>query len=120
MKVVNLMKHACTIKRDGYEVTIKPSGEEAVVETDEERVGMRIVSEGDIRLQVPIMKRTFGKVTGLPCPKKGTIYLVSSIVLAAVPERNDVFAPDTGPTAERKKKGPQKGHVLSVRRLIGN
>ena len=110
------MKHACTVELAGRKLTIEPSGPIAEVETKENRLGERYLGEGPHGLQVPVISRTFTEVKELPDPEPGTIYLVSSMVLAAVPDRTDVFAPDSGPTATRN----DKGHVVAVHRLIGN
>ena len=42
------------------------------------------------------------------------MFIVSGMVLSAVRNRQDVFAPDTGPTATRN----EKGHIVGVARLI--
>ena len=116
VNVVNLTTHAIIIKIGGFQKTIEPSGSLARVEANEEYLGERYIGEGPSGLQTPIVARTFGEVENLPAPEPGTIYLVSSLVLAAVPNRTDVFAPDTGDTAERN----DKGQIVSVCRLIGN
>ena len=55
---------------------------------------------------------TFGDIVGLPEPKKGTIYIVSAIVLNAAKDRGrqDCVAPATGhPDCIRKD-----GYIVSV------
>ena len=42
---------------------------------------------------IPVRKQTYGEVTGLPAPKEGTVYIVSTMVRLAVPDRDDVFSP---------------------------
>lgn len=120
MKVVNLMKHDCTIALAGYTTTYPPSGTVATVEEKITPNGDRFlenkVEAYESGLQVPIVKREFGEVQGLPEPQPGILYLVSSMVLAAVPDRKDVFAPDSGQSATRN----EKGHVVAISRLIGN
>jgi len=44
--------------------------------------------------EVPIHSVGFGVVSGLPDPTPGVMYLVSSIVAQAVPNRRDVLVPD--------------------------
>lgn len=57
-----------------------------------------------------VCRATFGEVTGLPEPQKGTLYIVSGMVAAAVKGRADVVSPATGhPDAQR-----EKGQVVSV------
>ena len=61
---------------------------------------------------VPIVRRALGAVTGLP--EEGEPCLVSALVLAAVPGRAGVFAPDTGPSAVRN----EHGQIVAVTRLV--
>lgn len=57
-----------------------------------------------------VCKQIFGEVVGLPEPKEGVMYIISSYVLGAT-TRCDVCAPATGhPDAVRD----DKGHILSV------
>ena len=110
MRVVNLMKHNCVVNTGRQKYDFEPSGLVATVETEHAPIGT-VTGHG-----IEIVDRRFGKVDGLPDPEPGVIYLVSSMVLEAVPHRRDVFAPDSGPTATRN----YKGHVIEVARLIGN
>ena len=66
----------------------------------------------DVFNGVEVVKSTFGPVENLPAPKEGTVYIVSSIVAQQVPDREDVVAPDTGPTAIR-----EAGQVVAVKRF---
>ena len=101
--MINLTHQAITIQTPTGAVTIQPSGSIARVTTTEVVVGE---SHG-----VPVVTRTFGEPEGLP--EEGTECLVSGLVLAAVPGRKGVFAPDTGPTAVR-----ENGQIIAVTRLI--
>lgn len=105
--MINLTPHPITIRRtDGAEVTIPPSGMVARVTTVETVIGT-CPETG-----VPIVARTYGEVRGLP--EEGTPCLVSALVLAAVPGRKGVFAPDTGATAVRD----DRGQIIAVTRLV--
>lgn len=42
---------------------------------------------------LPVHKTCFGEVEGLPEQRRGTFYLVSGIVLSALPNRTDILAP---------------------------
>ena len=59
-------------------------------------------------------------VVGLPDPVEGLNFVVSGMVMDALNglpahmQREDVFAPDTGPDAIRN----EKGHIVAVRGLI--
>lgn len=105
--IENLTPHAITIRAtDGTEITIPPSGIVARVSTTEEVVGTCAITGA------PIVRRKFGEVQGLP--EEGAPCIVSSLVLAAVPGRSGVYAPDTGPTAVRDGNG----QVIAVTRLV--
>jgi hypothetical protein len=105
-RLVNLTPHAITIRAGDCDLTVPPSGQVA-------RVTSREVP-GDPIGNVPTVRREWGAVDGLPEPAPGTVYLVSSLVLEHVHGRDDVVAPDTGPTAVRDAAG----QVVAVRRLV--
>jgi hypothetical protein len=103
--MINLTPHPITLRReDGSEVTYQPSGRVARVNTDE-----RVIA---IRDGIPVIVRNTGDATGLPV--EGTPCLVSAMVLAAVPGRAHVYAPDSGATAIRD----ERGQVVAVTRLV--
>lgn len=103
--LVNLTPHTIKIVRDGLpDLIIEPSGHVARRTIKEEVVG----EVGG----VPFVLRSLGDVEGIPEPREGTIFIVSSLVLDGV-TRTDVVAPDTGPTAIR-----EDGQVVAVTRLI--
>ena len=107
---LNLTPHEIVlVTEDGDRLAIPPSGTVARVEAEEESLGTFPVNgDGDI----PVVSRSFGKVKGLPKFQDVPV-LVSSMVLAAVPNRAWTFAPDTGPTAIR-----ENGQVVAVTRLV--
>lgn len=105
--MINLTPHTIAIRRsDGAQIDIFPEAAPARVQTSEAVDSICPVSG------VPIMRRVFGTVVGLP--DEGVRCIVSALVLSAVPGRRNVFAPDTGPTAIRN----DEGHVIAVTRLI--
>jgi hypothetical protein len=106
MVMLNLTPHAITIRANGADTTIQPSGQLARVSSTEEQVGVCPLTGA------PIMRRVFGEVTGLPTD--GTPCIVSALVLSACAGRVGVFAPDTGPTAIRN----ESGQVIACTRLI--
>ena len=86
MTFVNLTPHEITfIFADGNELVIPPSGNIARVSVKTEKV-----DEVD---GIPVTTSVFGEVEGLPEPKEGTAYLVSSLVAQRVQGRDDVFIP---------------------------
>ena len=108
MTIINLTPHAVTVLlQDGSGVEFPPSGETARL-IMEEREGAPVNG-------LPTIHRQAIKIEGLTEPSEDVAgYIVSSIVLAAVEGRDDVFAPDTGPTAVRNGKG----HIIAVKRLV--
>lgn len=98
MKVINLTPHVVKLN-DGTE--FPPSGTVARVATGYTAFSVEFP---------PVCKATFGAVTGLPPAEPGTLFVVSGMVSAAVPDRADVVAPATGhPLAVRKD-----GQIVSV------
>lgn len=89
--IVNLTPHSVTIGGFRY----APSGQVARVSTSYEEVGWVVQPWGDDP-GIPIYRTVYGAVEGLPAPVPLTVYLVSGMVAAAVPDRADVFAPATG------------------------
>jgi hypothetical protein len=109
MKLVNLTPHPLCLMPGGPEgptVTIPPSGIVARCATS--RVQVDTVSLDGVT--VPVNKTEFGEVTGLPDPQEGTIYIVSSLVAQAVPDRQDVFIVDDAVRDEQ-------GRIIGARAL---
>jgi len=61
---------------------------------------------------IPVYHTSFGVVEGLPEPQPGTIYIVSTLVLAATKNRNDLVAPDTSPASAVRD---DNGRIIGVR-----
>lgn len=104
--MINLTPHPITIRANGVDTVIHPSGTLARVASSEQVIGVCPLTGA------PVVRRVFGDVTGLPAD--GADCLVSALVLSACPGRPGVFAPDTGPTAVRD----DKGHIVAVTRLV--
>lgn len=107
-KFVNLTPHDLTIRVNGKDIVIPKSGTVARVSVNQDVVG-------DID-GIPLVANRYGDVVELPDPQPDTVYIVSSMVLAAVKDRSDVVAPDTGPTAIRD----DSGRIVAVTRLVIN
>lgn len=61
-----------------------------------------------------VSSQSFGEVENLPAQQEGVTYIVSALVLAALKgSRQDVVAPDTGPTAIR-----ENGQIKAVRGFV--
>lgn len=85
MAFVNLTPHAIVVVRNEGNITIQPSGQIA-------RCAQKSESAGSFD-GVPLVTSEFGPVEGLPEPVMGTVYVVSALVRAAVPNRRDVASP---------------------------
>ena len=85
-KLVNLTPHAVNIvKATGSKMDLAPTGNIARCSQSNEMVGS---ING-----IAITRQVFGDVVGLPEPQEGTLYVVSRLVAAACPERNDLVIP---------------------------
>ncbi len=87
---VNLTSHTITIydiinHRERPVLVLHPSGIEARVQMGYKL--RRYISP------VPVYSFEAGETVGLPDPKPGVYYIVSSLVQAAVPDRDDLLAP---------------------------
>ena len=102
----NLTPHPISLQLpSGERTTFPPSGQLARVTTEE-------VVTGEFA-GVPVIRRQFGAVTGLP--EDGEACIVSAMVLSAIPAGTPgVYAPDTGPTAVRD----DAGRIVAVTRLV--
>ena len=98
--LVNLTPHPIVLDDGVNSKTYEPSGEVARVTQESKTVGevdgftiKTLISVGD----------------NLPDPKEGVQYIVSAMVLAQLPERQDLVAPNTNEAARN-----DKGHIISV------
>lgn len=81
--IANLTPHVISLHRiDGTVLEIVPSGLARCVESTE------VV--GDIG-GIPIVRKTYGDVSGLPAESGDTVYIVSLLVVRACPARHDLF-----------------------------
>ena len=83
MKTIkNLTPHAINLPQG----MVEPSGIVA-------RVQAREVETGEHVLGAAIIRQEFGEVEGLPAPEADTILVVSAMVKAACPDRDDLVSP---------------------------
>lgn len=113
MTIINLTPHAINfvwepVNEDGsgsgyFEpiATIPASGQVARVKAKTVPVTETIYSlDGTFEKtplfieDIPVTTTEFGEVEGLPDPKPGVVYIVSSLVAQRVPDRWDVFIPN--------------------------
>jgi type VI secretion system secreted protein VgrG len=85
-EIVNLTPHPLNLRSvDGEVITVPPSGTVARVAETREQLGQLA--------GLSVTRASYGAVEGLPAPEAGKIFVVSALVLVAVPGRPDVFAP---------------------------
>lgn len=109
MNIINLTPHALNFMPegpDGPTVTIPPSGQ--VARCTVNRVQINTIDVDG--LSVPVNQTQFGTVDGLPDPQPDTIYVVSTLVAQAVPNRPDVYIVDDTVRDEQ-------GHIIGARAL---
>lgn len=110
MKFINLTPHEVTLSNPYLNLTFKPSGIVSRVDMGyEKRLLDFEIGEG-MNLSIPCQVTPKAKVTNLPDPKEGVVYIVSSYV-AQVVRRDDLVSPLTDSTAERDSNG----NILSVK-----
>jgi hypothetical protein len=106
VNLINLTPHPLTLMRRDGEMIVPPSGRVARwVDSEEPR--------GEL-CGVPVVRRGDGAMLGLPPPEPGSVYLVSWLTLLHCQGRDDVYAPDTGYTAQRGASG----RIIGARRLL--
>jgi len=89
--VVNLTPHAVkVVDEHGKTVLELAKPAEGTVLP---RVGVESSLEGHIDWGVPVFKSKLSAVEGLPEPKEGVAYLVSTMVRTASPDRQDLVSP---------------------------
>ena len=111
LNIVNLTPHALNLMPAGPTgpvVTIPPSGQVARCVVDRVQVDTVTVTVDGI--SVPVNRTQFGAVTSLPDPQPDTIFIVSSVVAQAVPDRPDVFIVDDAVRDEQ-------GRIIGCRAL---
>lgn len=104
MKFINLTPHDITIVNENGEVvkTITASGTIARLKTE-------TITTGYLD-DIPVTKTVFGKVENLPSPQENTVFIVSSLIAQAVPERTDIFIPNESVRND-------KGRIVGCRSL---
>ena len=92
--LVNLTPHPFTIIRDGEPVAvIRPELTSARCAEEQTLEDQVLVPGTDGLVSVPVYRTGYGTVSGLPEPRPGTLYLVSQLVAAALPLRDDLVWP---------------------------
>lgn len=105
-EIVNLTPHIINVWM-GSEVRIIPTSGSVA------RIRIQSKNCGTV-MGVPVVLSTDGSVVGLPAPKRGVVYLVSSVVAKSV-RRPDVLSPDT--TDDGVIRDGATGMITAVKRL---
>lgn len=92
LKIINLTQHVINVldTQSGEMVAIPPSGVEARLTNSREIISQVKTEYGVFN----ITKTVFGEVQNLPDYDGQSIFIVSSLIAQAVPERMDIFIPD--------------------------
>lgn len=89
MKLINLTPHAVNVIDDsGEEIACFPKCLSPLPRLKQETV---LLSEQD---GIRITETQFGEIENLPEPKEGIRLIVSRLVIAACPDRNDLVVPN--------------------------
>lgn len=106
-QLINLCPHTINILDEEAApiITVQPSGNVARVSQSEEIVAVP-------GLPCKITRQTFGDVVGLPEATPGVFFIVSRLVAAACPERDDLLIP--GPLVRDDAGNPIGCRGLSV------
>jgi len=102
----NLTPHAIVIYKDGNIITtIEPEG-----------VHIRVNEEVETLTGIdgiPVVRKAYTDVSGLPKQKEG-VWLAVSVLVIQASDRTDLVCPDTGPDSVVRD---DKGHILRVKRF---
>lgn len=111
MLLRNLTPHPINILgENGLVITIKNEGTPARVAQDITETNMSLPLTENISINVYLKETKNSKITNLPEPEEGTVYIVSTLV-AQLACRPDVIAPLTDHTAERD----ETDNIIGVR-----
>ena len=107
VRLVNLTPHPIEVG----DLIIPMSGMIARVEENQVNVEEIKIENPDLVLSqtdkkgyvVQIINKKWERTNGLPPEQEGTIYIVSTLVMIANPDRKDLICPSTKPTKKRRK-----------------
>ena len=125
MNLINLTQHKIMVKN----LTFEPSGTVARVaairkQADDINVGCNgcpsycwvAPDHMCVGMEIATVTRSFGEVENLPPKSDGVGYIVSALVLSALPaDRDDCFAPDTSPESVIRDDA---GNIVAVSALV--
>jgi len=109
-KIKNLTPHDVNVVGDNGKVLITFPSEGLI------RLSQTSLQAGEVEVngtKIPLTKTSFGEAEGLPEEKEDTIYIVSSLVCQAYPDRRDFYIPD-------QLVRDEQGRVIGCRSLSQN
>ncbi len=110
-KIKNLTPHEINlVGEDGKVIATFPSEGLIRLSQKSEVVDYLTLENGE---RIPLSKTSFGQAEGLPEEREDTIYIVSSLVCQAYPDRQDFYIPDQ--TVRDKE-----GRIVGCRSLSRN
>lgn len=105
MKILNYTPHTVNIILESGEIyNFLSVGNARCVQTT--------VQVGEIN-NIPITSTEFGEVEGLPQEQKGIYYIVSRLILQALPQRRDLLVPN-------EVVRDEKGKIIGCKSLANN
>lgn len=114
-KLINYTPHDITVYADDKQTVVQtiPSERDADGKPVFIRVNQEYTKSGEVN-GIPVVKSSFGSVSGLPESQPDTILLVSLMVAQALPYRKDLLVPDTNVGAVRD----ESGRIIGTTRLM--
>ena len=107
MKIINLTPHPLNLVDESGEIFMTlPKGE--VIP----RLSHSTEKVGEVE-GIPITRTSFGKVQDLPEPEEGKFFVVSRLVMAACPNRNDLLVPN-------ELVRDEEGHMVGCKSFANN
>lgn len=108
----NLTPHKVVVENENIRIVFERDSSEPVARLNNctEETNLTHVIAPGVRITLPLQIITQDKITGLPEPEEGTVFITSSMV-AMTAKRVDVISPISDATASRDASG----RVLSVR-----
>lgn len=88
-QIINLTPHEVNIQTSGGIINLPPSGVVPRLKTVVNN--LQPLNINGVAIQVA--QTSFGDIENLPAPQPDTAYVVSAMVMNAVPGRTDLFAP---------------------------
>jgi hypothetical protein len=94
--LLNYTPHSIHLHAGPGVQTVESLGEAraAEISTLESEIPTDPFGDGGMCVHVPIAHKRYGDVTGLPAPRPDHLYIVSTLIQQACPERADLVSPD--------------------------